>query len=246
MDLRTALRYAACAGVALVVAGNWPRNRTVAPDALLPILQCEPEQHPTDDAPFTTSVGGIAYTVKPLHTYEIWGLVVSGYDTAVWYDFAHTQWKDKLNVADVCLVFGDNARTGAYQNLSYISEEFACCVEAPTQEDWEAFWPTDLSNNHLLTDNPQLARNLRDVEVGDQVRLKGYLVEYSHNAGFAFTRGTSTVRTDTGVGAFETIWVTELEVLKPGPPSLRWLGWFGAFLLGGASLGGLFLPLRVQ
>ena len=230
--------------MALVVAGNWPRDRTVAPDTLLPILQNEPEQHGTEKAPFTATVGGIVYTVKPVQSYEIWGLVVSGYDTSVWYDFAHTEWKDKLNVADLCLVFGDNVRTGTYQNLSYTSEEFTCCVNAATKEDWETFWPTDLSNNHLLTDDPRLARRLRDVRVGDQVHITGTLVEYAHNAGFAFERGTSTVRTDTGNGACETIWVTDLDVLKPGPPSGRWLGWLGALLLGGSALGGLFAPLR--
>ncbi|MCB8931998.1 MAG: hypothetical protein M9921_01890 [Fimbriimonadaceae bacterium] len=246
MDLQPSLRWAALAGLALIAAGNWPRGGLPGAHALPPELQLEPEQHATDRAPFTTTVKGVEYTVKPLFTYEIWGMVVSKHDAGVWYEFAHKQWKDHLNVADVCLVFGDNVRTGAYQGLNYSSGEYTCCVDAPTQEKWEAFWPTDLSNNHLLTDQPRLAKSLRRVQLGDQVRIRGFLVEYAHHSGMEFKRGTSTVRTDQGDGACETIWVEEFEVLKPGPPTWKWMGWVGASLLAACGAGWLFLPLRVR
>ena len=233
-------------GVVLIAAANWPRDAIPGRDVLLPTLEREPEQHLIDRESFKATVGGIEYTVTPLYEYEIWGLVVSRHNAGAWTDFAHKQWNDHLNVADLCLVFGDNIRTGAYQGLRYSSGEFTCCVDAPSEEAWEAFWPADLSNNHLLTDRPKLARALRGAKLGDQVRIQGTLVEYSHHQGFEFTRGTSAVRTDTGDGACETIWVEEFEVLKPGPPTLRWLGWFGATLLGAGAVSWLFLPLRVR
>ena len=63
------------------------------------------------------------------------------------------------------------------------------------------------------------------------MRLRGQLVSYSHNAGFAFTRGTSTTRDDTGDGACETVFVRQLDLLRSAAPWPRWLRWMGATLL---------------
>jgi hypothetical protein len=79
------------------------------------------------------------------------------------------------------------------------------------------FDPAALSNDHLLTDRPGIARAMRKVRIGDQVRFRGHLAEYSHNhEGRPFSRGTSTVRNDTGNGACETIFVEEFEILRRG------------------------------
>lgn len=240
------MRVGWVAGIAMIAAANWPRDRLPERTALLPVMESEPRQHAIDRPPFTTTVGGIEYTVTPLFDYEIWGLVVARYDTSVWYNFSHKRWKDELNVADLCVVFGDNVRTGAYKALTYSCGEFTCYAEADTSEAWEAFWPTDLSNNHLLTDHPDLARALRNALPGAQVRIKGRLVEYSHNSGSEFKRGTSIVRTDMGNGACETIWVEEFEVLEPGPPTLRWVGWLGAMFIVGSIVCWAVMPARVR
>ena len=60
---------------------------------------------------------------------------------------------------------------------------------------------------------------------GDQVHIRGMLAEYSHNHGFAFKRGTSLTRDDTGNGACETIYVQDAEVLHAGGAPWRWLVW---------------------
>jgi hypothetical protein len=82
-----------------------------------------------------------------------------------------------------------------------------------------------LANNHLLADRPSIVARLRSVRIGDQVRIRGALAEYSHNHGFAFTRGTSVTRDDTGNGACETIYVQEVEVLRAGGGSWRFMVW---------------------
>jgi hypothetical protein len=48
------------------------------------------------------------------------------------------------------------------------------------------------------------------VHVGDQVHFRGYLVDYTGPAG---TRVSSTVRTDTGNGACEVVYVEGFEIL---------------------------------
>ena len=88
-----------------------------------------------------------------------------------------------------------------------------------------------LSNNHLLADRPAIAAKLRDVRIGDQVRIRGMLAEYSHNHGFAFKRGTSLTRDDTGNGACETIFVQDVEILRTGGGPWRWLRWVAIGLI---------------
>ena len=78
------------------------------------------------------------------------------------------------------------------------------------------------SNNHLISDNPFLLKKISSVEPGDQVHITGMLAEYSHSNG-RFKRGTSTVRTDTGNGACETIFVEEFEILQRNNVFWRWL-----------------------
>ena len=55
---------------------------------------------------------------------------------------------------------------------------------------------------------------------GDQVYLKGYLVNYSHTNG-DFERGTSTSREDTGNNSCESIFVTDFQILKEGNQNWR-------------------------
>ncbi len=169
--------------------------------------------------------GGVTYSVKPLADYEIWGLVVSNHDSGTWWDWIHKATNDHLNVVDLCLVFAENAASGGYVGLDYSSGQFVCYVQTRSTEKWQRFSMRALSNNHLLADRPLIAAKLRDVKIGDQVRIRGLLSEYAHDHGFAFRRGTSLTRDDTGNGACETIYVQEVEVLRAGGGPWRWMLW---------------------
>ncbi len=108
-----------------------------------------------------------------------------------------------------------------------------------------AFDQTAISNNHLLTDQPALAKKLRTVRVGDQIRFRGHLAEYSHQHGMNFKRGTSTVRTDSGNGACETVFLDSFEVIKAGGKPWRALVLpAGLALLLGAITWLLLPPVR--
>jgi hypothetical protein len=204
--------------------------RQLLPDyhSVLPSTLDEPLQTRTLQPPFKVSEKGVEYTIKPVADYEITGVVVSQHDTAVFWDYIHAEYNDHINVADLCIVWGNNLKSNNYQALRYSSGQFTCNVATDRDEVWTKFDPDALSNNHLLTSDRSLAKRIRNVKVGDQVRLKGHLASYSHNSGNAFERGTSTVRTDRGNGACETIFVTQAEVLKPTsgmPGRLRAAGW---------------------
>ena len=206
----------------------WPlaswRARSLPPaDRLDASLRQEPRQRPTDRAPFTVELEGITYSVEPEFSYAIEGLVVSEHVTASWWRprTFHTRANDRLNVKDVCVVWGENAANGSYRQARFHSGEFTCYVRFAAAEPARAFVPRALSNNHLLAVDPNLRRQLSDLRRGDQIALRGYLASYSHNLGQGYRRGTSISRDDTGNGACETLYVSEVQVLRPGNPGWR-------------------------
>ena len=228
----------------LLIVAWWQRDSLPARDLLDEALLAEPKQVATARAPFKATVGGIEYTVRPLYTYDLHGLVVSKHDADTWWDWIHAAYKDKLNVTDLCVIWGPNARTDNYRELDYWSSQFECNVQARSTEAWQAFDMAALSNNHLLADDPVIARTLKSMRVGDQVHFRGYLAEYSHDQGFHFVRGTSTTRTDQGNGACETVYATDAEILRPGNRGWRITFWGAAIALVLAVVAWIALPFR--
>ncbi|VTU26314.1 hypothetical protein RA8CHR_03316 [Variovorax sp. RA8] len=223
-------------GAAALALGFAFDARLPARPLLLPATHADPVQTAAAQPAFATHVGGVDYRIAPAADYDIAGLVVSRHDAEAWWDWIHAASNDHLNVVDLCLIWGANAADGAYEKMSFSSGQFVCYVSSKDASVWRPEYLRSLSNNHLLTDSAAVARRLRGLRVGDQVRLRGQLASYSHDAGFAFTRGTSLTREDTGNGACETLFVRDLEVLRKAPAWPRWLQWLGALLI----LGGLW------
>jgi len=240
------VRVVLIASAALFVLAWWRRDALPPPDRLDAAIFAEPLQKPTDRDPFQTTVGGVEYTVRPLYTYDLYGLIVSKHNADTWWDWIHKAANDKLNVTDLCVIWGVNARRGAYRELDYSSGQFVCYVETASNEAWAAFDMAALSNNHLLTDDPAIARMLRKVRVGDQIHFRGYLAEYSHHHGFPFRRGTSVTRTDTGNGACETVFATDAEIVRPGNSGWRFAFWASAVAFAAGVVAWFRLPFRVN
>jgi hypothetical protein len=142
-------------------------------------------------------------------------LVVSYHNTASWFDYYHARWNDSLNIKDIGLVWGDNLKNGIYMMMRFSSGSWTLYYNfqpTATREDWKRFKTNQFSNNHLLSEDAQINKLIMKTGIGDQIWLKGYLVEYEHSG--TFKRGTSTTRNDKGQGACETIFVTEYKILK--------------------------------
>ena len=75
-----------------------------------------------------------------------------------------------------------------------------------------------MSNNHLVTDQDTLRADLADIRIGDQIRVKGALVNYQLDDWRDYWRRSSQVRNDSGNGACEVLFFDEIEVLVPGTP----------------------------
>jgi len=195
--------------VALPVA-CWQKDAFVDGLVVDGALADEPRQGSTEARAFEVVQNDVAYRIEPLHSYELYGLVVSMrlHDGD---HMLHRVWNDHLNVADVCVVWGSNARDLDLNAFDFYNGQFTCFFETRDADAWRRFDRTAISNNHLISDDAYLRTVIEDLEVGDQIRLEGWLARYSHDG---FERGTSTTRTDTGNGACETIYVRSLELLS--------------------------------
>lgn len=219
------------AGVLLIGLALWQKDVLPTARQIRSELLQEPQQTVVEIPPFQTTAEGVIYTIKPLHRYELHGMVVSRHDTSAWWDYLHAAWNDHLNVADLCVVWGNNIRREAYRDIEFSSGQFTCNFFTRSSEAFAAFDQTAISNNHLLSAERAITRRIKDVRIGDQVYLSGYLAEYSHTTGQAFHRGTSTVRTDTGNGACETVWVEDFQIVQRGGGPWHWLLKLGLVLL---------------
>jgi len=242
--MRLFLKLFLLSGLMLLALSWWRSHALPERSQLLAALQDEPDQRAIHTQAFQATAGGIDYTVQPLYRYDLYGLVVSRHNADTWWDFIHRESNDVLNITDLCVVWGNNIRSEVYRQLKYWSGQFTCFVQADTAEVAAAFDMAALSNNHLLTERGALAKLMRHVEVGDQIHFRGYLAEYSHNHGFAFHRGTSTTRTDTGNGACETVYVEDFEILRQGGQPWRSLRWVAVLMLVGGVLGWFMQPVR--
>jgi hypothetical protein len=190
-------------------------------DDILEDLLQHPVQTEVNMAPFEIEAGEIVYTITPLYTYELYGMVVSYHNCGTWWDiYHHDQWKDFINVKDLCVLWGNNVETEVYKDMRFTSDSWTCTYYWPNDEVGSRFNHTCLSNNHILSHDASVTKAILKTGSGDQIYLRGYLAEYSHS-NKDFLRGTSTNRTDTGNGACETIYVEDYQILKTGNPFWR-------------------------
>jgi hypothetical protein len=214
------------------------RNRL--PDkglVLEPLLQDPVQTEEGVPEPFEVTRKGFTYTVTPLFSYELWGMVVSYHDSASFIDVSHKQWNDYLNTKDVCVIWGTNVETGVYERMSFRNRDFTCYYRYPDEETAALFSEDCLANNHLLPDGAFIADAVKKVRKGDQVHFKGWLVSYGLK-GAPYSRGSSTVRTDRGNGACEVVYITEFEILREANAAWRTLFKL-SFVLIGLSLAAL-------
>jgi hypothetical protein len=190
-------------------------NRNDIPSAIdfHPRLSDEPRQKEIEKTPLQVAYAGVDYRVEPLYDYELYGLVVS-FRQHDGESSMHRWSNDHLNMADVCVVWSDTAFSPYLGELDFWNGIFTCNVQTRDSVAWSHFKTNQLSNNHLLSEDPYLRDRAAEIRVGDQIRVQGWLARYGAVGGGL--RGTSTTREDTGDGACETIYVRELEIVRPG------------------------------
>jgi hypothetical protein len=217
------------------------RNRLPDKNLILePLLQDPVQSKDGVPEPFEVRRKDVDYTVTPLFSYELWGLVVSYHDASSFIDVSHKQWNDFLNTKDVCVIWGRNVETGVYERMRFRNRDFTCFYRYPDRETGELFTENCLSNNHLLPADPLVAGAVLKARKGDQVRFKGWLASYGVK-GAPYQRRSSTVRNDRGNGACEVVYVTEFEVLREANATWRVLYRLSLIVAGLALIALFFL-----
>ena len=197
----------------------------------------EPRQSGTRASPFDASFNGVDYRVEPEFEYDLYGMVVS-YRHHDGNSRLHFLANDHLNMLDVCVVWGDTASSGFLNRMKFWNGIFTCNVKTSDNEAWQAFRMEQLSNNHLISDDEFIRRQVKKIRIGDQIRVRGYLASYSSEQGGK--RGTSTTRTDTGNGACETLYVEQFDIVGPAVSYWRISMYIALLVLGF----GLFIHFR--
>lgn len=233
--------YLLLAALLLTLVGFRYRNQLPSDVKLSGPVAEEPRQTPVQAKPFQVSLEGVDYLVEPSHSYEINGLVVS-FNHHDGNSSLHRLWNDHLNMLDVCVVWSDTADSGVLDRLKFWNGEFTCNMKTNDAEAWAAFNMEQLSNNHLLSGDETIRSAVRNLRVGDQIRIKGWLASYSANGGPK--RGTSTIRTDTGNGACETIYVRDYQLLEQSEGPWRGRMKLGLLLMLISTVVHFLLPYR--
>lgn len=197
--------------LALALAGRTTRRRLIGPERIDPALLQEPIQGETAREEFSLSYRGETYAVRPVASYELWGLVVSHNDPTALYDIYHD--RNSVDTRDLGVIWGDNLRTDDYQRVRFRSVSFMLQWRYPRGVSFDAF---SAGNNHLITDSDEVRRQIARVRVNDQVHLRGLLVDYAAASHPDWWRSTSRTRNDDGANACEVVFVEELTILRRG------------------------------
>ena len=230
----------------VAVAAWWMKDSLPPPDTLQEELFDEPRQIPVRKPAVDASVNGVDYRIQPRYSYDLRALVVSLHHSDSWWDYAHKEWNDHLNLMDLCVVWGESARNGAYRRISFSNNQWECHWSTSSQEAWAAFKETEVSNNHMVTIDPQVAKTLTKIRIGDQIRVSGYLVNYTtfRDGAPAGTRVSSEVRTDSGDGACEVLYVESLDVIGTANRNWRLALKIALGTLLASVLAWMFMPVK--
>ncbi len=125
----------------------------------------DPQQTTVDHAPFQVSQGGVNYRVERLYSYVIEGIVVSLQQ----HDgdrMLHRIWKDHLNVADLCVVWGHNASGVDLSEFDFWNGQFTCFVQINSNSAWASFRADQLSSVlplHRILPSPVLVEPIAGI-----------------------------------------------------------------------------------
>ena len=208
------------AGAVALTAVAWiMKGRLVTSAEIEATLLQEPVQGATARDTFEFEYKGQQCRVEPVAAYELWGLVVSHNNIESLADMYHDS--TSVDTKDLCVIWGGNLEGDDFREVEYTSGSWTCYFQYPMGVKFAHY---ELGNNHLITDSPEIRDQIARVRVGDQIRMKGLLVDYQMDDWKAFWRRSSRVRTDT---LCEVVFVEELEILQRGTP-----GWYSAFRIG--------------
>jgi hypothetical protein len=186
-------------------------RRPIASEMIDASLLDPPIQTETSRQPFSFEFRGQEVRVRPVAEYSLSGLVMSHNDVESFADIYHDA--SSVDTKDLCLLSGGSLASDDFHTLEVWSGPFTCYYRAAVPP--ARFSPSDLGNNHMITMDDGIRDRLATVHRGDQVRLRGLLVDYQMGDWRDFWRKTSTRRDDDDC---EVVFVESFEVVREAAP----------------------------
>lgn len=145
---------------------------------------------------------GKKYTINFVAEYTLIGRVVTTQP------YFNNSTYSKLIPLDVGILWGKTALKKNYQKVTYFSLGTRQLMTLCTNDSYCK--NNEISNNHLLPKDKQIKKEMFLIKEGDYIKIEGYLINI---VGDDYSQGSSTTRNDTGNGACETIYVTNITWL---------------------------------
>ncbi len=160
------------------------------------------------------TVGGYNVLINYEYAYDIKALVVSTHN------YYGLGLGDKLAPKDLALAWGPVAEYNDRIDFHWAQSGRWYRWHTSSYEEilpvgGEAGVSLHSANNHLIPADNTIRRKIKKVRKGDYIRIKGHLANVygSNSKGDSFQWNSSTTREDTGDGACELIYVTDIEWL---------------------------------
>ncbi|HQU33940.1 MAG TPA: hypothetical protein PLB88_06450 [Thermoanaerobaculaceae bacterium] len=190
--------------VAACACGPRPSAEDPTPiDVSLP-----PEQAALQGAePIRVNDGGWTFTITPLASYVLRGVVVSR-------ENYHFDWNTDLSPCDVAMVWGELEAGGAWRRLDWSQGGRWYFWRWSGEEPFPNVTVVrNSSNTHIVPADSNLARAARSLSEGDLAELSGELVAIEGRKGGQTVRWRSSLsREDTGDGSCEILYLRRLRV----------------------------------
>ena len=214
MGVNKLFQRVATISLLVMIATYFTKDTLPAPDYYANTFIKEPIQNKSSKKPFKIEENQEHYLITPKYDYILEGVVVSTHNADAFLDMAHhEEWRDFINMRDLCVIWGDNVKSGVYKDMQFENGNWTCWYSWPNANVRQRFQNNELSNNHLLAGEEFVKSAIMEAQPGDHIYIEGMLVNYANPAN-GFKRGTSITRTDTGQGACETIYVEKFDIIK--------------------------------
>jgi hypothetical protein len=211
---KTTLFFVAAAAFIFTMVGerNAPRAElaTAVETARLPSL---PLTAAPGGAPAQTSVAamrvglGDGFEARLLHGYVLEGRVVTRREY-------RRDATSAVSPLDLGIVWGDLAEPGRADAIAFRAVPRGVNYRPGPEAVLPADWEEQITNNHLIPADAAVNAALMAVEIGQRIRIRGYLVAVTGD-GIAPWRSSTRRDDNTIIGGCEIIFVTGVEVLPP-------------------------------
>lgn len=151
---------------------------------------------------YSVELGSKKMDIKNVADFTIWGIITS---------ISGQSLVDQNNVVNICIMWGENLLLHQYGSYQSWHKNGICNLKLP-KEYSQLFEVRKFSNNHILLPTTSLINKAKSLNVGDQIKISGDLVNVREHDTKTWLN-TSIIREDVGDGACEIILAKEIEVL---------------------------------